>query len=216
MKYSLIIFDLDGTILDTLGDLTDACNAALEKHGYPTHTSEEVRTFIGNGVSSLIRLALPEGTDSMIHREVLADFKAWYFSHLNIKTRPYPGIPEMLRKLRETGIHVAVNSNKIDPATCELCRTHFAETVEFALGEREGVAKKPNPAGAKIIMEKFGALPENTLYVGDSSTDLETAANAGLDCAWVSWGFRHRSELGDINIPHAFDDIESLESFLLQ
>lgn len=214
MKYDLIIFDLDGTILDTLQDLTDACNAALAKHGFPSRTSEEVRTFIGSGVANLIRLALPEGAGSF-HARVLADFKEHYFTHLNIKTTPYPGIPGLLEKIRAVGIHVAVNSNKIDPATRALCEAHFPATVEYALGERPEIEKKPSPSGAKHIMERFGAEPARTLYVGDSNTDLLTAENAGLDCAWVSWGFRRLDELAGLRIPHAFDTVESLGAFLL-
>lgn len=215
MKYDLVIFDLDGTILNTLEDLTDACNAALTMHGFPSRTIEEVRTFIGSGVSNLIRQALPEGAADM-HAQVLADFKAYYFSHLNIKTAPYPGISDLLAKLRASGIHVAVNSNKIDPATCELCRAHFPETVEFALGERPEIERKPSPAGVQLIMEHFGAAAEQTVYVGDSNTDLLTAENAKLDCAWVSWGFRHADELEGLRIPHAFDTVEALSEFLLQ
>lgn len=214
MKYDLIIFDLDGTILDTLQDLADACNAALAKYGFPTRSSEEVRTFIGSGIANLIRLALPEGAESY-HPQVLAAFKEHYFSHLNIKTAPYPGIPGLLEKIRAAGIHVAVNSNKIDPATCALCESHFSGLVEYALGERSDIEKKPSPSGAKHIMERFGAQPARTLYVGDSNTDLLTAENAGLDCAWVSWGFRHLHELEGLRIPHAFDTVEALEAFLL-
>jgi len=214
MKYDLIIFDLDGTILDTLQDLTDACNEALAKNGIAARTEEEVRTFIGSGVANLIRLALPEGAESY-HSRVLADFKKYYFSHVNIKTAPYPGIAGLLVKIRAAGIHVAVNSNKIDPATRALCEAHFPDTVEYALGERPEIEKKPSPSGAKHIMEHFGTEADRTLYVGDSDTDLLTAENAGLDCAWVSWGFRRLHELEGLRIPHAFDSIEALESFIL-
>lgn len=216
MKYDLIIFDLDGTILDTLNDLADACNAALAAHGFPPRTLEEVRLFIGSGISNLIQRALPEEAVEAMHAEVLRSFKKIYFSNLNVKTVPYPGVPDMLKKLKSSGMHIAVNSNKIDPAVQELCRAHFADFVELAVGEREGTPKKPSPIGVQQIMDAFSCPAGRTLYVGDSNVDIATAQNAGIDCAWVSWGFRHREELGYLAIPHAFDTIDSLTEFILQ
>ena len=215
MKYDLVIFDLDGTILDTLGDLTAACNHAMRAHGFPTHTAEEVRAFIGSGVANLIARALPPETSPEIHAAALADFKAHYAAHTHDLTSPYPGVPQLMRALRNAGIHVAVNSNKLDSATGELCRLYFDGLVERAIGERAGVPRKPAPDGVQELMSAFGAQKARTLYVGDSNIDLQTAQNAGIDCGWVSWGFRRRDELGDLTINHAFDDVEELRQFIL-
>lgn len=214
-KYDLVIFDLDGTILNTLDDLSDACNAALRENGFPTHERDRVRTFIGSGVANLMYRALPEGVSDDVHAEVLADFKRIYSEHSQDRTAPYPGVLDMLRRLRGAGIHVAVNSNKFDEAVGGLCRQYFGDLVEYAAGERAGVPRKPAPDGANRILEHFGVARGRAVYVGDSGVDLRTAQNAGLDGAWVSWGFRHRDELGDVAVPAAFDSVEALERFLL-
>ena len=196
-KYDLVIFDLDGTILNTLDDLSDACNAALRKNGYPTHTRDEVRTFIGSGVANLMRRALPEDVSDETRAKVLADFKAHY-------------------ALRGAGVHVAVNSNKFDEAVGGLCQRYFGDLVEFAAGELTGVPRKPAPDGANRILTHFGVDRSRAVYVGDSGVDLQTAQNAGLDGAWVSWGFRHREELENVEIPRAFDTVDALKQFLMQ
>lgn len=214
-KYDLVIFDLDGTILNTLDDLSDACNAALRQNGYPTHPRDKVRTFIGSGVANLMRRALPEGASDEVHAKVLQDFKAYYALHSQDKTAPYPGVIEMLRALRGAGVHVAVNSNKFDEAVGKLCQKYFGELVEFAAGELTGVPRKPAPDGANRILQHFGVSRERAVYVGDSGVDLQTARNAGMDGAWVSWGFRHRDELGETEVLRAFDSVDALKQFLL-
>ena len=215
-KYDLVIFDLDGTILNTLDDLSDACNAALRKNGYPTHARDEVRTFIGSGVANLMRRALPEGVSDETRAKVLTDFKAHYALHAQDKTAPYPGVLEMLRALRGAGVHVAVNSNKFDEAVGGLCQRYFGDLVEFAAGELAGVPRKPAPDGANRILAHFGVDKSRAVYVGDSGVDMQTAQNAGLDSAWVSWGFRQRKELGGVEIPRAFDTGDALKQFLMQ
>lgn len=215
MKYDLVIFDLDGTILNTLGDLTAACNYAMRAHGFPQHTAERVRTFIGSGVANLIARALPAGTSSEIHASALTDFKNYYAAHVHDLTAPYPGIPELMRALRGAGIRVAVNSNKLDSATGALCRRYFDGLVERAIGERAGIPKKPAPDGVDELITAFGAQRARTLYVGDSGVDIQTARNAGVDCAWVSWGFRRRDELDGLPVDHSFDSVDALESFIL-
>lgn len=214
MKYDLVIFDLDGTTLNTLEDLADACNAALASNGYPTHSLEKIRLSVGSGVARLIQLTLPEGTDAETQARVLADFKTYYAAHVDVKTKPYPGIEALLAALRASGVHTAVNSNKFHSAVQALCDAHFGGLVELALGERPEIPKKPSPEGVRRIMDAFHARPERTLYVGDSNIDLLTAQNAGIDCAWVSWGFRTREELAGLTIPHAFDTVEALSRFL--
>lgn len=215
MKYDLVIFDLDGTLLNTLNDLADAANAALGEFGFAPRTLEEVRTFIGNGVANLIKRAVPQGTDGETVAAVLARFKVIYTENVNVKTRPYPGIVALLETLNARGIRCAVNSNKVDNATQLLCEHHFKGLLALALGEREGIPRKPAPDGARYIMNALNAAPERTLYVGDGDADLKTAQNAGLDCAWVSWGYRRRDELKGIDIPAVCEDVRALESLIL-
>ena len=214
-NYDLVIFDLDGTLLNTLDDLAASTNHALAAHGFPARTTEQVRQAIGNGVRNLIRLSVPEGTPEAVQAQVLADFKAHYTANVSVHTRPYPGIPELLRALRAEGVRVACNSNKVNNAVRLLCETHFPGLVDLALGEREGVPKKPAPDGVHLILRELGADAARALYVGDSDTDLMTAKNAGISGAWVSWGYRNRSELGDIELPHAFDTVEALRAYIL-
>jgi len=146
---------------------------------------------------------------------VLSDFRAYYADHVNDKTAPYPGVVDMLKTLRSAGIRVAVNSNKINSATNSLCGLHFGDLVEMALGELPDVPRKPAPDGVYRIMTTFGASKERTLYVGDSGVDIQTALNAGVDSAWVSWGLRHRDELGDVSVINGFDTVEDLKAFIL-
>lgn len=216
MKYDLVIFDLDGTLLNTLDDLASAANAALAEAGFPPRTTEEIRAFIGNGVARLIGRAVPEGTDDSVKAAILRRFKAIYIENVNIKTVPYPGILTMLRELNRLGVRCAVNSNKVDDATRLLCDTHFGDLLAMALGEKEGIPKKPAPDGAFYIMKTLGVTPERTLYVGDGDADLLTAQNAGIDCAWVSWGYRRAEELEGIRIPHTCDSVEALQRFITQ
>ena len=205
MQYRLLIFDLDGTLLNTLEDLATAADFALSRAGFPTRSREEVRHFIGNGVARLIQRAVPEGTPDAACQAVLSDYRRYYSSHVNVHTHPYPGIPELLVALRQAGMRIAVNSNKPDAATQALCQAHFPGLIDLAQGEREGIPKKPDPAGAIGLMQALDAVPEQTLYIGDGETDLMTAMNAGMDGAWVSWGYRDRSELCGLEIPRAFE-----------
>ena len=215
MKYALVIFDLDGTLLNTLDDLADAANAALAEYGFPPRTTEEIRAFIGNGVSRLIHRAVPEGTDEAVAAAVLARFKAVYTEHVNDKTVPYPGILSLLRELKDRGVRCAVNSNKVDNAVRLLCDAHFDGLLDAVLGERAGIPRKPAPDGARHIMERLNVRPENTLYVGDGDADIRTAQNAGIDCAWVSWGYRHVDELDGLDIPNRCDSVAALKSLIL-
>ena len=215
MKYELVIFDLDGTLLNTLDDLAASANRALARAGFPARSTEEVRRFIGGGVSRLIHRAVPEGTPERVCEAVLSDFKRDYTENVNVCTRPYPGIAELLVRLRAAGVRTAVNSNKVDNATQLLCRAHFEGLLDMALGEVAGIPKKPAPDGARRIMEALNIAPDKALYVGDGDTDLLTAQNAGIDCAWVSWGYRRREELEGLDIPRSFADVDSLSDFIL-
>ena len=193
----LAIFDLDGTVLDTLDDLADAVNAVLTVHGYPTHTRAEICSYVGNGIALLIARALPSGTDEVTVQAVLADFKKYYAAHCADKTAPYAGIPALLCQLRTAGVYTAVLSNKADFATQALCKQYFAGLFDAVAGEKEaeGIPKKPAPDAVFALMRALGVDAAQTVYIGDSEVDVQTAANAGVDAVLVSWGFRTKAEL---------------------
>ena len=190
MSYQTAVFDLDGTLLDTLEDLYLATNAALERHSLPRRSRDEVRLFVGNGVEMLIRRAVPAGTDEETILAVLADFKTTYAAICEDHTRPYDGILDMLAALRERRIRVAVVSNKFDAATKKLCEKYFGDLVEVAIGERAGVRKKPAPDTVYEALKELGVTAEGAVYIGDSDVDIQTARNCGMPCISVTWGLR--------------------------
>lgn len=194
MKHA-VIFDLDGTLLNTLGDLRAATNHALEVRGLPPHSMEEIRQFIGNGIRLLICRAMPEGTSEAEIDAALDDFKAYYAAHIHDRTVPYDGIPQLLTALRKRGIKVAVLSNKIDSASQQLIEYFFPEKTDVVFGEHVGVPRKPDPTSCRMVMQQLGVQPEQVLYVGDSGTDMQTAKNAGLYAVGVTWGFRSKEVL---------------------
>ena len=195
--YDNYIFDLDGTLLDTLNDLAASTNHALRQHGMPEHTTDEVRRMVGNGVAKLIERAVPQGLDNPDYEQVLADFKAHYSVHSMDTTRPYPGIEELLHTLKQQGKRLAVVSNKFCTATEALCRHFFGDTIEVAIGESERIRKKRAPDAVIEAMRRLDAHKDNTVYVGDSEVDVATAHNSGLPCISVTWGFRDRALLTD-------------------
>ncbi|WP_297210850.1 HAD family hydrolase [uncultured Flavonifractor sp.] len=188
--YHTAIFDLDGTLLDTLQDLADSVNYALALHQLPPRTVEEVRRFVGNGVGLLIRRSVPEGTAAELEARVLQDFRAHYLINMEHKTAPYPGVPELLDRLRAAGVRTAVVSNKFDGAVKGLCQAYFGDRVEVAIGESQGVARKPAPDTVFRALDELGVPSEGAVYIGDSDVDIQTAQNADLPCISVSWGFR--------------------------
>lgn len=194
MKHA-VIFDLDGTLLNTLGDLRAATNHALEVRGLPPHSMEEIRQFIGNGIRLLICRAMPEGTPEAEIDAALDDFKAYYAAHIHDRTVPYDGIPQLLTALRKRGIKVAVLSNKIDFASQQLIEYFFPGKTDVVFGEHVGVPRKPDPTSCRMVMQQLGVQPEQVLYVGDSGTDMQTAKNAGLYAVGVTWGFRSKEVL---------------------
>ena len=196
MKHA-VIFDLDGTLLNTLGDLRAATNHALEVRGLPPHSMEEIRQFIGNGIRLLICRAMPEGTPEAEIDAALDDFKAYYAAHIHDRTVPYDGIPQLLTALRKRGIQVAVLSNKIDSASQQLIEYFFPGKTDVVFGEHVGVPRKPDPTSCRMVMQQLGVQPEQVLYVGDSGTDMQTAKNAGLYAVGVTWGFRSEKELNE-------------------
>ena len=193
--YKTYIFDLDGTLLNTLGDLAASTNYALRQYGMPEHTIDDVRRFVGNGVGKLLERAIPEGLANPQYEDVLATFRKHYMLHSLDTTAPYPGIESLLHSLRSHGCNVAVVSNKFYNATVELCRHFFADTVEVAIGERENIRRKPAPDTVFEAMRQLGVSGEDTVYVGDSDVDVATARNSGIPCISVLWGFRDRDFL---------------------
>lgn len=190
-----MIFDLDGTLLDTLDDLADSVNFALADRGMPGRTVEEVRMFVGDGVKWLIKRAVPEATPEDEILAVLAVFKRHYSENMENKTRPYKDIPELLAKAREKGIKIAVVSNKFDEAVKTLCSKYFAGLIDCAIGESENVRRKPAPDSVFAALKVLGSKAENSFYIGDSDTDIKTAENAGVESIGVAWGFRGREAL---------------------
>ena len=195
--YSTYIFDLDGTLLDTLADLASSVNFALRTHGLPEHSLDDVRRFVGNGVRKLMERAVPDGTDNPLFEAAFATFRQHYMAHSLDTTRPYEGIPETLAALKARGCHLAVVSNKMMAATQALCTHFFPDTIDVAIGEDEaaGICKKPAPDTVIAALKALGVGKEQTVYVGDSDVDIQTARNAGLPCISVLWGFRSRDFL---------------------
>lgn len=196
MRYDTYIFDLDGTLLNTLQDLAASVNYALSQYQMPTHDTDVVRSFVGNGVRLLMERATPDGAQNAQFEAVFATFRQHYMKHSLDTTRPYDGIPEMLRELKRQGKRLAVVSNKFYAATQELV-AHFFPEIEVAIGEHEteGIRKKPAPDTVYEALRQLGMGKENAVYVGDSDVDLMTARNSGLSCISVLWGFRDRDFL---------------------
>lgn len=190
MKYTIAIFDLDGTILNTLEDLADSTNYALKTCGYPERTMDEVRQFVGNGIRKLMERAVPEGTPVEEIDRVHETFTAYYKVHCADKTRPYDGIMELLQNLKKDGCKLAVVSNKADYGVQELCKQYFDGVFDFAVGEREGIRKKPAPDSVNEVLKTLGCSRDRAVYIGDSDVDIQTAANAQMDHIIVEWGFR--------------------------
>lgn len=188
----IVIFDLDGTLLNTLDDLADSTNFALSKFNYPTRTIEEVRQFVGNGVAKLIERAIPEGKNNPNFEKCLAIFKENYAQNMYNKTAPYNGISDMLANLKSKGLKIAVVSNKFDLAVKELCQKYFNGYIDFAAGENEaaGIKKKPAPDTVLEVLKEFNLKPNEAIYVGDSDVDIMTAKNSDMPCISVTWGFR--------------------------
>lgn len=197
MRYQTYIFDLDGTLLDTLGDLAASVNFALRTHGMPKHSLNDVRQFVGNGVRKLMERAVLDGAANPLFEETFATFRQHYMAHSLDTTRPYDGISETLAALKTNGCRLAVVSNKMMAATQALCSHFFPDTIEVAIGEHEaeGIRKKPAPDTVIAALKALGVGKEDAVYVGDSDVDIQTAHNSGLPCISVLWGFRDRDFL---------------------
>ncbi len=201
MKYKLVIFDLDGTVLDTLFDLYSSVNCSLREYSLPERSIEEIRSFVGNGIRLLIERAVPENIDDALTDKVFEFFKLHYKEHSCDNTKPYDGVVRLIKALKSNEIKIAVVSNKADFAVKNLVKKYFDGMFDFAVGEREGIAKKPAPDSVLEAIKAFNAEKDEALYVGDSEVDIDTAKNAGIDCIAVSWGFRDEEELKKHNAP---------------
>lgn len=194
MKHT-IIFDLDGTLLNTIDDLAAAVNHVMAAHGFPVHTVDHVRELVGNGISLLVERAIPGGKDNPLFSQCLLEFREYYQIHMQDFTAPFDGIRELLLSLRQRGCHIGVVSNKFDAAVKNLCRDYFGDLIEVAIGETATVARKPAPDTVLTAIAELGVKKEDCLYVGDSDVDIETARNSDIPCISVSWGFRSRDFL---------------------
>lgn len=206
----LYIFDMDGTILNTIDDIAGAINYVLDIHGYPKRTVDEVKSFVGNGLKRALELSLPDGVAGDVLNQLFTELVAYYNEHSNITTRPYEGIVEVIHKLREQGKIVAVVSNKRVEAVRDLCDIYFAGCFDMALGDQDGIARKPAPDMTNMVIEHYGILKDKCVYIGDSDVDLMTARNTEIDCIAVTWGFRTREFLVEHGATMIIDRPEEL------
>ena len=216
-KYKAVLFDLDGTLLDTLDDLTDSVNVILERYGFPRQERKEVRRYLGNGSERLMRAVLPKNINEADFAKYLEEYKVYYEGHKEEKTGPYPGIPELLWELHRRGLKIGVVSNKFDLAVKGLCEKYFSPCIDGAVGEMEsaGIRRKPAPDMVFAAAEWLGVAIEDCLYVGDSEVDILTAENAGMDCISVCWGFRDEEELREAGAKQLAHTAAELEKIIL-
>ena len=213
MNIKAVIWDLDGTLLNTLDDLAASVNAALAMNGMPLRSTEEVRAFVGNGIRNLMMRAVPDGEANPAFDKALEDFTRHYGAHSRDRTRPYDGILEMLDKLSEAGMKHAIVSNKIDFAVKALSRAYFGERMCAAIGDDPSRARKPAPDSVLAAMREMGVTAQETVYVGDSDVDVLTARNAGVPCVAVLWGFRDEACLraaGAERLAHTPDELREI------
>lgn len=208
MKYKAVLFDMDGTLLDTLADMAAAVNHILSVHGYPLRTVEEVRAFVGNGARKLMERALPPDVTGDAFEALLEEYRQWYEAHACVKTAPYPGVPAVLAALHRDGVRCAVVSNKPDGATRELAARFFPGLPAF--GQQDGIPAKPAPDMVYHALAELGVEASAAAYVGDSEVDVALARNAGLPLVAVSWGFRGREALEEAGAALVVDDAATL------
>ncbi len=213
--YNTAIFDLDGTLLDTLADLHASVNFALREFSFPERSLEEIRRFIGNGVVKLIERSVPEGTDRETEKKCLDAFRAHYLEHMSDSTAPYEGIPGLLTELRIRGVKTAVVSNKLHSAVEGLCDDYFKGLIDCALGVSDESERKPSPRNAFRSIEALGSEKPYTIYIGDSEVDVQTAKNAGIPCIGVTWGFRDRAELIEAGADYIAGDAQAVLNIIL-
>ena len=215
MRYDAILFDMDGTVLNTLDDLHASVNTALRQFRLPQRSMDEVRAALGNGSRYLIEHCVPEGTPAALIEQILDFYGPWYTAHSRVRTCPYPGIVELMRQLRSAGLRLAIISNKPDSAVPALAEENFPGLLELAVGEREGVRRKPSPDMIFKAVEGLQLPLSRCLYVGDSEVDIATARAAGIDCVSVTWGFRTREQLREAGASVLVDSAEQLRDWIL-
>lgn len=216
-RYSAVVFDLDGTLLNTLYDLTEGVNHTMSGMNCPPHTVAEVKSFVGNGILKLIERSLPEKMRTEKNISAAYEiFTAFYGKHCADRTVPYAGIPEMLTVLRQEGIPMSVVSNKDEGASRVLCKRFFGDIFDTVIGGRRDLPRKPAPDGVGEALKAMGADKRRTLYVGDSDVDIATARNAGMDCVSVTWGFRERDMLEKLSPDYMADNAKELLNVILQ
>ena len=214
--YRTVIFDLDGTLLDTIGDLAGAGNWICRKNGWPEHSVEEFKTMVGHGIPNLVsRFSPPEAQSPLLQMNTLAEFNAYYGAHNMDLTAPYKGISELAAKLKAEGVQMAVYSNKADAFSRQIIAHYFPDTFDLVLGKRQDMPVKPDPAGVRYVLEQLDADPEQTLFVGDSDVDIQTAHNANLTACGVTWGFRSRESLVEAGAEFLADAVADLEQIIL-
>lgn len=213
-KYKLAIFDMDGTILDTLEDLRDSLNVSLATCNFPPRSLEEVRQFVGNGIHRTIEQAVPKDTCPEDIEKVFDYFESYYPSHCQIKTGPYKDIPQVISTLHKAGLQTAVVSNKGDLAVHKLCQIFFPGLFDYEIGQKEGNRRKPFPDSVHEVLAQLQVDTKDAVYIGDSEVDLATAANANMDCIAVAWGFRGRSFLEEQGADRILDTPAQLLTLL--
>ncbi|MBQ8182660.1 MAG: HAD family hydrolase [Clostridia bacterium] len=214
MKFDTAIFDLDGTILNTLADLRDSVNFALVKNGLPERSTEEIRSFVGNGIRLLIERAVPESTECDVVDKCFLDFKEHYKFNSDNKTKPYNGVTELLKELKKSGIKLALVSNKADFAVQGLVNKYFPDIFGFVTGEKDNIRRKPCPDSVFAAMEYLGSDRNNTVYIGDSEVDIETSKNSRIACVAVTWGFRDKDILIGLNPEYIVDTPEQITEIM--
>ena len=214
LKEHAVIFDLDGTLLNTLDDLTASVNAAMKAAGLKPHSREEVRQYVGNGVMKLIERCVPDGKENPQFKKAYGAFRIHYAAHCRDKTAPYDGIIQLLGRLRAQGVPVAVVSNKFDAAVKKLCDAYFAGLIPVVIGEKDGVRPKPAPDTVLEALQALGMTPEKAIYVGDSEVDIETAKNAGTEQISVCWGFKSREFLEEHGAKRIVENADELYQLL--
>lgn len=210
-----IVFDLDGTLLNTLEDLKDSVNFALERQGYPLRNLSEIRSFVGNGIRLLMERAVPQNTPAEIFEICFKDFCDYYKIHMEDKTAPYDGINDMLTNIKKAGFKTAIVTNKADFAAQDLCKRMFGENIDFVVGSSDDRPNKPAPDGVFYALEKLDSKIENTIFVGDADTDILTAKNANLPSIGVLWGFRDREVIEEAGAEYIVDSVKDLENLLI-
>ena len=215
MRYKAVLFDMDGTVLDTLDDLADSVNRSLREFGLPEVSRFQVGQSLGNGAKYLIRHCLPEGSDEALCEQVLSFYKPWYEAHCRIKSKPYDGILQLMETLRADGVSQAIISNKPDSAVQELAEAFFPGLMDVVIGESPAVKRKPSPDTVLAAARQMGLMASDCVYIGDTEVDLETARNAGMDCIPVSWGFRTEEQLCAAGAEEIIRSPEELKKKLL-